>query len=64
LQYYRRLWPDEEFREEEEEEEESGDIEASIESELSQLKSKKVQKPFYSVKMPQECGITHFEIRS
>jgi hypothetical protein len=53
-QFYRRLWPDDDVVEENEPE----DIESSIESEISQLKSKKEQKPFHSVKMAQECGTT------
>jgi len=35
----------------------AGDIESSIASEISKLKSNKQAKPFYSVKMSQECGI-------
>ena len=55
-QFYQRLWPDAD--DDLSVDEESGDIEAAIQSEISQLKSKKEKKPFYSVKMAQECG-TH-----
>ena len=56
-QFHQRLWPDEEVPSDEEQGDDADDIEASIQSELSQLKSKSKEKPFYSVKMPQECGI-------
>jgi len=55
-QFHQRLWPDEEVPSDEEGDE-ADDIEASIQSELSHLKSKSKEKPFYSVKMPQECGM-------
>jgi len=58
-EFYHRLWPAEESEEEVEEDEEDDetvDIEDSIKAELGQLKAKKVKRPFYSVKMSQECG--------
>jgi len=62
-EFHQRLWPNEESKgdlEEDEEEDETVDIEDSIKAELGQLKTKKEKRPFYSVKMSQECGT--FEI--
>ena len=57
-----RLWPNEESNldQEEDQDGEEADIEDSIKAELGQLKQKKTKKPFYSVKMSQECGISPF----
>ena len=57
LKFYRRLWGDTEIQVGDDEDDDGeGDIESSIASEISKLKSNKREKPFYSVKMSQECG--------
>jgi hypothetical protein len=52
---YHRLWPEENTLDTDDVDE-VGDIESSIATELSQLKGNKKKKPFYSIKMSQECG--------
>ena len=55
--FYRRLWGDTEMPAGNDQDDDGGgDIESSIAAELSKLKSNKQEKPFYSVKMSQECG--------